>query len=232
MSEASYIQRREELQHYFDCTANDAWKKLTSQEQLNGIRATVRAGRDRMRATLLSYLPNNLSGWRVLDAGCGTGALSAALALRGAHVVGIDLSPALIEHAKQDMPEPLAGGSITLEVGDMLQPPGQFDAIVAMDSLIHYRTDDVLAALGTLARHADRAVLFTFAPFTSALAVMHTLGRAFPRSNRAPSIVPIRPQHLTETLSSSAELNGFAPGRTQRIKSGFYTSQAMELLPQ
>ena len=222
--------RRDELQHYFDCTANDAWKKLTSKEKVSGIRATVRAGRDSMRATILSYLPSNLTGWRVLDAGCGTGAMTAALALRGADVVGIDISPALIEHARQQMPATCFGGSITLEAGDMLQPPGQFDAIVAMDSLIHYRTDDVVAALGTFARHANRSVIFTFAPRTRALAVMHTVGRAFPRSNRAPSIVPVRQQELNDLIATSQELDGFSVARTRRIKSGFYTSQAMELV--
>ena len=151
-------------------------------------------------------------------------------ALRGADVVGIDISPALIEHAREQMPEPYFGGSIALEVGDMLQPPGQFDAIVAMDSLIHYRTDDVVAALGTFARHASRSVIFTFALRTPALAVMHTVGRAFPRSNRAPSIVPVRPEGLTELVSKSRDLEAFAVGRTRRIKSGFYTSQAMELV--
>lgn len=230
MSEATYIRRRDELQHYFDCTANDAWKKLTSTEKVSGIRATVRAGRDRMRATILSYLPSNLTGWRVLDAGCGTGAMTAALALRGADVVGIDISPALIEHAREQMPAECRGRSITLEVGDMLQPPGRFDAIVAMDSLIHYRTDDVVRALGTISHHASRAVVFTFAPYTRPLALMHLVGRVFPRSNRAPSIVPVRPEQLGDLIESSPALKGFDVGRSQRIKSGFYTSQVMELV--
>ena len=231
MSETSYIQRRDELRHYFDCTANEAWKKLTSQDRVSRIRATVRAGRDRMRATILSYLPRNLSGWRVLDAGCGTGALSAALLARGADVVGIDLSPALIEHARDAMPAAARGGSLTLQVGDMLKPPsGGFDAIVAMDSLIHYRTDDVLVALAVFTGHADRAIVFTFAPRTLPLALMHVAGRAFPRSDRAPSIVPTKPKVLRDAIDVHPGLGGFKPGRSERVQSGFYTSQALELV--
>lgn len=231
MRETGYIQRRDELRHYFDCTASEAWKKLTSQERVSRIRATVRAGRDRMRATLLSYLPDDLHGWRVLDAGCGTGALSAALMDRGADVVGIDLSPTLIAHARAAMPAPTTGGSVTLLAGDMLSPPhGGFDAIVAMDSLIHYSTADVLKALAVLARHADRSIVFTFAPRTLPLAIMHAMGRAFPRSDRAPSIVPVEPRRLRAAIETAPELAEFSVARSQRVQSGFYTSQALELV--
>ena len=50
----SYLERRGEIETYFDRTAATAWQKLTSDAPVSGIRATVRAGRDRMRATLLS----------------------------------------------------------------------------------------------------------------------------------------------------------------------------------
>jgi 2-polyprenyl-3-methyl-5-hydroxy-6-metoxy-1,4-benzoquinol methylase len=41
-----------------------------------------------------------LAGKRVLDFGCGTGALSMALALRGAHVVGVDPTPVSLAAAR------------------------------------------------------------------------------------------------------------------------------------
>ena len=59
----------------------------------------MRAGRDRMRATLLGWLPADLRDARLLDAGCGTGALAVEAARRGADVVAIDLSPTLVELA-------------------------------------------------------------------------------------------------------------------------------------
>ena len=77
----TYAARRGELLVYFDRTAVDAWKRLTSDAPVNSIRATVRAGRDDMRRTLLSWLPQDLHGARILDAGCGTGGLCGGQAL-------------------------------------------------------------------------------------------------------------------------------------------------------
>ena len=75
MSDMTYEQRRSEIAHYFDRTAVAAWEKLTSDAPVGRIRASVRAGRDQMRATIVSWLGEDLTGKRVLDAGCGTGRL-------------------------------------------------------------------------------------------------------------------------------------------------------------
>ena len=88
---STYIERRSKIETYFDRTAAAAWSRLTSDAPVSGIRATVRAGRDRMRNTLLSFLPDDLTGCRLLDAGCGTGALAVEAAMRGADVTAIDL---------------------------------------------------------------------------------------------------------------------------------------------
>ena len=56
MNTTAYEQRRSQIEHYFDRTAADAWARLTSNEPVGRIRATVRAGRDTMRETLLSWL--------------------------------------------------------------------------------------------------------------------------------------------------------------------------------
>ena len=61
MSSGSYLERRGELETYFDRTAVEAWARLTSDAPVGRIRATVRAGRDRMRATLLDWLPTDLT---------------------------------------------------------------------------------------------------------------------------------------------------------------------------
>ena len=79
----SYRNRRRELETYFDRTASETWARLTSDAPVSRIRATVRAGRDQMRAILLDTLPKDLTGRRVLDAGCGTGALAREAARRG-----------------------------------------------------------------------------------------------------------------------------------------------------
>lgn len=232
MPTISYLERRGELETYFDRTAADDWSRLTSDAPLSRIRATVRAGRDKMRSTLIGWLPSDLTGARVLDAGCGTGALSTEMAGRGAQVTAIDLSPTLVNLARHRALRERYSGQIDFRVGDMLAPAlGRFDFIVAMDSLIHYRAEDMVKVLGHLGRRSASGVLFTFAPRTTALAVMHTIGRAFPRKDRAPAIEPVRAEALSALIGADPTLAGWREGRSLRIVHGFYTSQARELLP-
>ncbi len=230
MSASSYAQRRDKIENYFDRTAADAWARLTSTAKVSGIRATVRAGRDRMRATLLDWLPADLAGARILDAGCGTGALAVEAAKRGAQVVAIDLSPTLVQLARERLPDEL-GERIDFRSGDMLDPAlGHFDHVVGMDSLIHYAMPDTVDALGKLAARTRRSIVFTFAPSNPLLATMITVGRLFPRKDRAPFIVPIAERRLRAALAADPALAGWQPGRTERVSSGFYTSQAFELV--
>lgn len=232
MQTFSYQQRRGQLQIYFDRTAVEAWSRLTSDAPVGRIRATVRAGRDRMRRTLLEWLPADLQGARVLDAGCGTGALAIEVAHRGASVVAIDLSPTLIGLARERSPEKLGGGQVDFSVGDMLDSAlGRFDYVIAMDSLIHYRKPDAVKALAGLTARTEHSLLFTFAPRTVPLALMHAVGRLFPRGDRAPAIEPIGEQTLRRLLDCEPDMHGFRPARTARIASGFYTAQALELAP-
>jgi magnesium-protoporphyrin O-methyltransferase len=230
MATATLERRRGELETYFDRTALEAWARLTSDAPVGRIRATVRAGRDRMRANLLDMLPFDLRGRRVLDAGCGTGALAVEAARRGAHVVAIDLSPRLIALARERIPTDLLPGQIEFRSGDMFLPSlGSFDHVVAMDSLIHYRAGDVVQALSGLASRTRHSLLFTFAPSSPLLLAMHAVGRLFPRSDRAPAIEPVRETDLRQRIRRDETLAGWQPMRSERVSSGFYTSQALEL---
>jgi magnesium-protoporphyrin O-methyltransferase len=230
----TFALRRGQIEHYFDRTAMQQWEALTSDAPVSGIRATVREGRDRMRATLLSWLPQDLRGLRILDAGCGTGAFAMAAARRGAEVLAIDLSPSLIEVAHRRVAGHLetfeAGGSIDLRSGDMTSPAlGEFDIVVAMDSLIHYTPEDALKVLQGWSRRARRQLVFTCAPSSPLLLVMHAVGRFFPRSDRSPLIEPLDERELRRKLATEDELRTWQAGRTQRVARGFYTSQAFEL---
>jgi magnesium-protoporphyrin O-methyltransferase len=232
MAQEAYIERRSQIEDYFDRSALKAWEQLTSTAPVGRIRATVRAGRDRMRAQLLDWLPADLQGLRILDAGCGTGALALEAARRGADVLAIDLSPSLVDVARRrvdelqgDKPMP---GSIDWRSGDMLDAAlGGFDHVVAMDSLIHYDETDMVRVIGAWSQRTRHSMLFTFAPRNPALAAMRAMGRLFPRSNRAPWIEPVAEKSLRSRLA--AGVPQFDASRTQRVSSGFYTSQAMEL---
>ena len=230
MAQEAYLQRRGQIEDYFDRTALKAWEQLTSTAPVGRIRATVRAGRDRMRAQLVEWLPPDLQGARILDAGCGTGALALEAARRGAQVVAIDLSPALVDVARRRMAElgDPAAGRIDWRSGDMLDATlGHFDHVVAMDSLIHYDEADMVRARACWAPRTRHSMLITFAPRNPMLAAMRAMGRLFPRGNRAPWIEPVAEKSLRRQID--AGVPQWAAGRTQRVASGFYTSQALEL---
>ncbi len=231
MTSTTYLSRRSELETYFDRTASDAWAKLTSDAPVSGIRATVRAGRDEIRATLMSWLPANLEDARLLDAGCGAGQLSFAAARRGATVTAVDLAGTLLELARTRAAAEGLAGAVDFRVGDMCDAAfGQFDHVVAMDSLIHYRGGDITSALATFAERTSRSIVFTFAPRTPALSLMHAVGKLFPRGDRAPAIEPLSEADLRRRIAAAPALRAWTVGRTARVSKGFYISQAIELV--
>ncbi|KUF10033.1 magnesium protoporphyrin IX methyltransferase [Pseudoponticoccus marisrubri] len=221
---AGYEATRARVETYFDQTATQVWARLTSDAPVSKIRQTVRAGRDAMRARLLERLPADLAGARVLDAGCGTGLATAELAVRGAEVVAVDISPALIEIARDRLAPELAA-RVQFEAGDMLMPQlGRFDAVIAMDSLIYYDATDIASALERLAARCDGPVVFTVPPRTPLLMAMWQAGRLFPRADRSPTMVPQAPRRLARRLPGKVTDLG-------RVTSGFYISHALEIAP-
>lgn len=226
----TYTARRGELETYFDRTAVEAWARLTTDAPVSRIRATVRAGRDAMRAEMLGRLPGDLTGRRILDAGCGTGAFAVEAARRGAEVVAIDLSAKLVAIAAERLPSDLGKGSVRFAVGDMLDPGhGRFDHVVAMDSLIYHPVPDVVRCLKTLSDRTTGSIVFTFAPRTPMTAAMYRLGKLFPRADRAPAIVPLQEADLSRKIGAEALLASWRIAHTRVISSGFYISQVMEL---
>ncbi|MCW1920186.1 magnesium protoporphyrin IX methyltransferase [Rhodobacter sp. KR11] len=216
----SYTLTRARVEDYFDRKATHIWDRLTSEAKVSRIRQTVREGRDRMRALMLGQLPADLTGMRVLDAGCGTGLMTAELALRGAKVVAADISPKLIAIAA-DRLDPSLRSKVRFHAGDMTDPKlGSFDHVLAMDSLIYYRPADLGAALERLALRAPR-ITFTVAPRTPLLMVMWNLGKLVPGADRSPRMVP------HDHRSLSRDIPGLS--RIDRITSGFYISECLEV---
>jgi ubiquinone/menaquinone biosynthesis C-methylase UbiE len=92
---------------------------------------------------------------RVLDLGTGTGVVAKAMAERyaEAEVVGIDLSPGMIEEARRQLPQALAG-RLRFEVGDaaaLSAPDGSFELVVLSNMIPFYgELARVVAPGGTL----------------------------------------------------------------------------------
>ena len=222
--QSTYLAKRARLENYFNEVSSDAWDKLTSNEPVSFVRQLVREGRQKMLLAILEKLPKDLKGSRILDAGCGTGVLSRMLDERGAEVVAVDISDKLIEVAKN---RSRSHRNIEYFSGDMKEQSfGNFDYIIAMDSLIHYSTEDVISSIADFSNRANNSVLFTVIPSTFALRTKLLLGKYFPKSERSPEVVPIGwgQLHQLEAHGIKASLS-----KIKRIKSLFYVSEAWEL---
>lgn len=83
----------------------EAWKKMASEFAISGERhwasSEITWGIFDVPETAAGLLPDNLDGMDVVELGCGTAYVSAWLARRGAHPVGIDNSPEQLETARR-----------------------------------------------------------------------------------------------------------------------------------
>ncbi|MEV4732626.1 methyltransferase domain-containing protein [Saccharopolyspora sp. NPDC049426] len=84
-------------------------------------------------------LAGDVTGHQVLDAGCGAGALSAALRERGAFVTGVDSSAGMLALARRKL-----GDEAALHLADLREPlplaDTAFDVVVA-SLVLHYLED-------------------------------------------------------------------------------------------
>jgi SAM-dependent methyltransferase len=98
-------------------------------------------------------------GDRVLDVGCGPGALTAAAAARGAHVTGVDLAVGMVAEARRRHP------ALTFIEADAEHLPFDDDAFdVALGAFLVNHTPDAPAAVAELNRVARRVVLAAWGP--------------------------------------------------------------------
>lgn len=115
------------------------------------------------RPAMITLLPP-LDGRRILEAGCGGGALARYLVASGAHVTGVDASPALIQVARQRVPDG------DFRVADLRQPldfvpDASLDLIVSA-LVLHYIEDwtPVFAEFARMLKPGGHVVFSTHHP--------------------------------------------------------------------
>nr|WP_225446990.1 class I SAM-dependent methyltransferase [Streptacidiphilus sp. PB12-B1b] len=118
-------------------------------------------------------LAGDVAGRRILDAGCGSGPLSAVLRERGALVSGFDASAGMVELARRRL-----GDGADLRVADLGSPlpypDDAFDDVVA-SLVLHYLEDwgPALAELRRVLKPGGRLIASVEHPF--AIHLMHRL---------------------------------------------------------
>jgi SAM-dependent methyltransferase len=123
--------------------STDSERTLADYERMTAVYADD-AETDPMKAaydrpTILT-MAGDVTGRRVLDVGCATGALSRAFAARGARVLGVDLNPSLVKRAREATPT-----GVEFVVADIAEPmpflgTAAFD-VVAASLVLHYVED-------------------------------------------------------------------------------------------
>jgi SAM-dependent methyltransferase len=109
-------------------------------------------------------LAGEVIGRRILDAGCGSGPLFAALRDKGAILTGIDSSAGMLDCARQRL-----GPDADLRVADLTQPlpfaDASFDDVIA-SLVLHYFQDwgPTLAEMRRVLRTGGRLIVSVFHP--------------------------------------------------------------------
>ena len=114
-------------------------------------------------------LAGDVAGRRILDVGCGSGPISAALRDRGATVAGFDSSTKMVELARKRL-----GPDADLQIADLGRPlpypDGAFDDVIAA-LVLHYLQDWTapLAELRRVLKPGGRLIVAVDHPFEIAL---------------------------------------------------------------
>lgn len=175
----------------------DAAAATFDDEPDHGLRDT--AVRDAWAERLRDWLPQATGD--VLDLGCGTGSLALLAAERGHRVTAVDLSPNMVERAR----EKLAGHDAQVLVGDAGAPPvdgRRFDVILARHVL--WMLPDVEATLRHwcgLLRPGGRLILIEGVWGT-------TSPSGIPADRLTGALTPMAARLHSERLSGDARLWG------------------------
>ncbi|MBK9944553.1 MAG: magnesium protoporphyrin IX methyltransferase [Kouleothrix sp.] len=225
----------ERLLAYFDGQGFERWSAIYGEAEVSRIRRTIRQGHARMLALAEQWLVEATGSSRglperqphVLDAGCGTGLLSVALARRGLRVSAVDLAPQMVGAAEQAVRAAGLAGHVDVRVSDVESLAGQYDAVACLDVLVHYPAPSFAQICRALAARSRGALVFTYAPREPLLAALHWLGGRFPTNHRRTAIQMIAPRFVLHTLAAC----GMHIRRSTRISQGFYHVTLVEAGP-
>jgi SAM-dependent methyltransferase len=154
-------------------------------DEIARLAANGESGRDRYDAALLALIPPNAAS--VLEVGSGLGRLTAAIARPGRRVLGIDLSPEMIERARSNAP----AGDVSFLCADLLtwHTDDRFDCIASVATLHHLPLDEALSRMEALLQRGGRLIIHDLCDTRGLLgymklsvAIMHDAARRLMRT--------------------------------------------------
>jgi magnesium-protoporphyrin O-methyltransferase len=242
-------QHKSRLRDYFDGIGFERWSAIYGHAKVSHIRQTIRDGHAAMLELAEQWLLEALrTGQRpttndesashadagpsssvvrrssVLDAGCGTGLFSLALARHGFNVTAVDIAPQMVTATLEQARRADVSDRVTGSAGDLEHVGGKFDAVVCFDVLVHYPQASFAQLATHLASLTRGPLLLTYAPREPVLAALHWLGGRFPHGQRRTDIQMIPERFVCETLAQA----GMQVYRQARISRGFYHVTLLE----
>ncbi|KAK9835154.1 hypothetical protein WJX81_001835 [Elliptochloris bilobata] len=217
--------------NYFNGVGFERWNKIYgTTDDVNSVQLDIRKGHAQTVDKVLSWLPQDLSGVTVCDAGCGTGSLALPLALHGADVAGFDISQAMADEAARRYDAAVAAGAREAAVrprfaaSDLQAVSGRFHTVACIDVLIHYPQERVNEMIAHLAGLAEERVILSFAPSTPYYEVLKRIGELFPKGAKATRAY----LHTEQAVEAAFNAAGWRVVRRDLTATRFYFSRLFE----
>lgn len=214
------------VRQYFETSGFSRWSAIYGSGDIPPIWKVIRDGHDQALETVVSWLSTD-KGHTALDAGCGTGTLSTALASHGYEVDAFDVSAPMIHFAKYINSGRTKGIPPRFQVGDIAALAGQartYDTVCCLDVLFHYPYNEVSEMLKRLSSLASNKMIGSFAIRTPMNDFWMAIGQKFHKKNRMTKLHMFTYDEVERILYRA----GFKMMRTKRVKFFFYDSFIFE----
>jgi predicted TPR repeat methyltransferase len=158
--------------------------------------------------------------WSVIDLGCGTGLVGVEIAPHSRRLVGIDLAPNMIEHARgRGIYSELCCTDILTALRQEEESRARYDVVTAADVFIYVgKLDEVIPAI--------RRVLNSGGLFAFSAEAAEAVGRSAPEGYRLGLMG--RYAHREDYLRGLAEQNGFHVELLRKTRIRFEHRQPVE----
>jgi len=214
------------VRKYFETSGFSRWSAIYGTGDIPPIWKVIRDGHDIAMNTVVEWV-SAAKGHTVLDAGCGTGNLSIALANHGFEVEAFDVSAPMVHFSKyinngrtKGIPPRFLVGDIAALAGE----PKRYDIVCCLDVLFHYPYEEVREMLQRLSSLASYKVVGSFALRSPMNDFWMKIGQRFHAKNRMTKLHLFSYDEVEKILYRA----GFKMTKKKRVKFFFYDSFVFE----
>jgi magnesium-protoporphyrin O-methyltransferase len=214
------------VRKYFETSGFSRWSAIYGSGDIPPIWKVIRDGHRIALDTVVEWVAG-AKGHTVLDAGCGTGNLSIALADRGFEVEAFDVSAPMVHFAKYINNGRTKGIAPRFLVGDIAAlagEPKRYDVVCCLDVLFHYPYEEVKEMLKRLSSLASHKIVGSFALRSPMTDFWMSVGQRFHAKNRMTKLHLFSYDEIEQVLYRA----GFKMTQKKRIKFFFYDSFVFE----